>query len=421
MPLNELVKEYSLQTVSEKTKISIGSLEKLKDREWEALREPQVIGFIRIIEKKYSIDLSELEQEARAYYKEHKGKESHNPIDIVGVAELKSESKLISGFVTLLSLAVVAYATWYYLQDHNRSSGTSSESNSSKKGMFAETLTNVKSLLGMESLSKATSHDGNETNGTQVVDSNSTASMQQSEEKKDKAKEQTKSETIVAPQEHKKFDLVSIDSNGSNSTVVDTNRGVASGASNNSSENFVREESINSLENVSNETDVSIQALELNNSMQSESQEDQTSDAIIVTGTNIDTSQEQSKLQESNISSSDMSEQNSSEGNDSTKSAPSKVVISEITIKPLSKRLWLGVYDLKRGKRINKFITSTLKFPVDSSYAIITGHSKLEISGDSIEAMRFPNRGRVYLLVSPEGVKSIDKMEYKQITKGRAW
>ncbi len=410
MPLNELVKEYSLRTVSDKTNISTNSLNKLKNREWEKMQEPQVIGFIRIIEREYGIDLSALKEEAKAYYKEHKAKENHNPIDIVGVAEIKSENKIISGFVTLITLAVVAYATWYYVQDHNARDVQSIESNSSSSsGMFEETLNSVKSLLGIPANGHSVSgSEQNETNDSSVVvEQNTTeAALENSGQTQTLVKEEPKQEVTEPIQEHKKFDITAVAQEEDNSTV--TNELKSSEVESNSS----NQESTTTIETESNSTLIT----QSDSSLQVNSESNTSVDEVIVSGTEINNSEERviSQAQESNIS-----ERSESELEENSTQSGGK--ISEITIKPLSSRLWLGIYNLDNNTRVNKFITNEITLPVDGNYAIITGHNKLEISGDSLEAMRFPQKGRVYLLVSKDGIKKIDKSEYKSVTKNRAW
>ncbi len=410
MPLNELVKEYSLRTVSEKTNISTNSLNKLINKEWDKMQEPQVIGFIRIIEREYGIDLSGLEEEARAYYKEHKAKESHNPIDIVGVAEVKSENKIISGFVTLITLAVVAYATWYYVQDHDAKKSQNIEGNgSSSSGMFEETLTSVKSLLGISARSDQNRpKEQNETNSSAVIgEQNGTAVVSKSSEQNESVvKEEPQQELSKPIEEHKKFDITAVTQEENSSTASD---GMSSKAESNSSiqESTVAVEAENNGTLVAQSESSSLMSSESNAS----------TEETVVSGSEINNSEESIVLQaqEGNIS------ESSESGLDENTTMQSGGKISEITIKPLSKRLWLGIYDLDKKRRVNKFITNEITLPVDGNYAIITGHNKLEISGNSFEAMRFPQKGRVYLLVSQNGIKKIDKNEYKSITKNRAW
>ena len=410
MPLNELVKEYSLRTVSEKTNISTNSLNKLINKEWDKMQEPQVIGFIKIIEREYGIDLSGLEEEARAYYKEHKAKESHNPIDIVGVAEVKSENKIISGFVTLITLAVVAYATWYYVQDHDAKKSQNIEGNgSSSSGMFEETLTSVKSLLGISARSDQNRpKEQNETNSSAVIgEQNGTAVVSKSSEQNESVvKEEPQQELSKPIEEHKKFDITAVTQEENSSTASD---GMSSKAESNSSiqESTVAVEAENNGTLVAQSESSSLMSSESNAS----------TEETVVSGSEINNSEESIVLQaqEGNIS------ESSESGLDENTTMQSGGKISEITIKPLSKRLWLGIYDLDKKRRVNKFITNEITLPVDGNYAIITGHNKLEISGNSFEAMRFPQKGRVYLLVSQNGIKKIDKNEYKSITKNRAW
>jgi len=403
MLLNELVKEYSIRTVSDKTNISENSLQKLINKEWSKMKEPQVIGFLRIIEREYGLDLKGLEEEARAYYKEHKAKENHNPIDIVGAAEVKSESKIVSGFVTFVTLAVVAYATWYYVQDYNKKSMPAVESNNSSHGMFESTLKSVKSILGFSSTgTKVLLNDTNETNNSVAVEANRTNVHQESQKQiVTTPKEQPKNEAPKAiVQEHKKFDLTTV----TNEETNDSSNELSTEENSTTQEKAfaVGEEKNRSPLEESNSTDEVV------------SQENSTLNETAESITESNISDENIIAQENNISESNKSQEESN-------SMQNVTPISEITITPLSARLWLGIYNLDTHKRVNKFITSEIKLPIDGNYAIITGHNKLEISGDSFAVMRFPQRGRVYLLVSPKGIKKIDAQEYKSVTKNRAW
>jgi cytoskeletal protein RodZ len=418
MPLNDLIKEYSLQTLSDKTNISINSLEKLQKREWDKLQKTQVVGFLKILEREYNINLDELRAEAENFYKEHTTKESNNPIDVVGVANVKSESKFVSGFITLVTLAVLAYTTWYYFAGHKIDS-QEDNNESNKSGMFDNTLESVKELIGM---------DGNtptENALAATVEANNTAKdTNNSNENSIEAEKKENTTTNTAPvapveavensaasnstAENTKFNTVAaaatseaaVDNNSQSATAVEANSNIQEETTSVSSSN----------ETVATNS-------EANNSVESETQESiketavATADKVESTDNNVS---EESPLNNSEVNNSELIK-------DPTEAETTAVKIEKIAIKPLSKRLWLGIYNLDSKKRVNKFITSEIELPVTAKLAVITGHNRLEIKTESGDTMRFKNKGRVYLLVSQEGIKEITKSEYKQFTKNRAW
>jgi len=405
MPLDNLIKEYSLRTISDKTNISVNSLKKLQNREWEKLQKPQVVGFLKILEREYNLDLSDLRAEADSYYSEHKHKDNNNPIDIVDAVNVKSESKIVSGIVTIITIAVVAYAIWYYFlgQREQLDQNTTQERST---GMFEETLSGVKNILGLQS-SNTQSLQNSEANTTSASSSKerSKAQLEQNvsaKESKSQAAvttttEQSEPATPTTPTQEsaqsRKFNTVVEEAN---STTVVTN---------------TTTEKNSTLQN-----DVSVEA---NNTQELNSSAALNSDDNSSTQ---ESASEDTQSVDTNLSQSAVAETNSSELiSDPQEDNTTAVTISSVTIKPLAKRLWLGVYDLESKKRVNKFITSSMELPVNSKLAIITGHNKLEITPDSGSSMRFSHKGRVYLLVSQEGIKQISKREYKQITKNRAW
>ena len=157
--------EYSLQTIQEKTNITIENLEKLSQKDWSHFKKPQLNGLISIIEREFNVDLSDLKDEANAYFKEHQDKEPECPIDLVDAATVGgSGSKILSNLITIVSLCAVGYAGWYYFvdkQQNNRidANGTIYQSDS---GMFADTINSAKKILGISS-------DSNGSKNSEVV------------------------------------------------------------------------------------------------------------------------------------------------------------------------------------------------------------------------------------------------------------
>jgi len=60
MNANELFEKYSIEEINKRTKISPISLRYIKNREFEKIQRVKFMGFIKILEKEFGADLSEL-------------------------------------------------------------------------------------------------------------------------------------------------------------------------------------------------------------------------------------------------------------------------------------------------------------------------------------------------------------------------
>jgi len=67
MNVYEFFEQHSIEEINKKTKISPISLRFIKNKEFEKLPRVKFIGFIRLIEKEYKVDLSELIEEYNEY------------------------------------------------------------------------------------------------------------------------------------------------------------------------------------------------------------------------------------------------------------------------------------------------------------------------------------------------------------------
>ena len=409
MPLNNLVKEYSLQTVSDKTKISTRRLKNLQNKEWDKLQEPQVNGFLQIIEREYNIDLSDLKEEVKSYYKEHKVKVNHNPIDIIGVAEAKSGSKIVSSIVTLVTLAVLAYATWYYWERYNKEQSEVNETNSSV-GMVNATLSGVKTVL-QDQKSNLIANENNETNSSNSTQKNSTVIEDNSTQQSNVDNNLSQQSTVKANQTHKKFDLTtttntqesSSDKNSTNEVLTSQEKSAVK------DENNSRIDTILNTKSERNDTNSS----NLINNNKSLASAKDTLDANITKDLSVE-----SNIAEENI----IKEQPVVQEESKPKAEPkSSKEISKITIDPHGKLLWLGIFNINNGKREVKVISKPLEFMIKGNFAIVTGHNKFTVSNKTMPEMKFKKHGHVYLLVSKDGVKQIDQTEYKKVTKNKAW
>ena len=378
--------EYSLETISQKTNITIENLQKLANKEWDKFKRPHALGLISIIEREFKVDLSDLKEEALEYYNSHQSKDVERPIDLVDAATISGGgSRWVNNLITVITLCALGYAGWYYFVDHNDNNIT--EQNSSHtKGMFENTIDKAKELLGSKK--------------SEVNSSINSAAKIKTDKIVQKPKEELKpSKEEFAPKVQKeepkqKFNIVI---NENNSSTAEDKKDVP------------KEENKTaavSEQNITNET----KAKEENTT--------QPKQVFSLTDTNKSQDAEENATKEQLVieyNSSQMQDTNSSENNQTVAN------IAEATIKLKSKRLWLGIYNLNSGKRVSKTLRKPYKLNIGSDkYAIVTGHNAFEIVTNN-GVKTFAKKGKVYFIISAEGIEQIDKKEYRKLTKRRAW
>jgi hypothetical protein len=115
MQLNEILEENTIKSISQKTKISEDNLENLLAANFDPLKKIKVLGFISILEREYNVDLSQLKEEALAYYSQEK-EDNSITVGLPMNDEKKGKSKLF----LLLILALLAYASWYFFTQFDK-------------------------------------------------------------------------------------------------------------------------------------------------------------------------------------------------------------------------------------------------------------------------------------------------------------
>jgi hypothetical protein len=115
MQLSEILEENTIKSISQKTKIPEDNLENLLAANFDALKKVKALGFISILEREYHADLSQLKEEALAFYSQ--GKEDHS---ITVGSPIMEEKKGKSKLFLLLVLALLAYASWYFFTQFDK-------------------------------------------------------------------------------------------------------------------------------------------------------------------------------------------------------------------------------------------------------------------------------------------------------------
>jgi hypothetical protein len=116
MKLNDILEENSIKAISTKTKISEDNLENLLNKNFDAIKKIKTLGFISIIEREYNADLTPIKEEAKEYYEN-----MHEDQRVtLGLPIIEEEKKGKSKFFILVVLALLGYASWYFLTQFDK-------------------------------------------------------------------------------------------------------------------------------------------------------------------------------------------------------------------------------------------------------------------------------------------------------------
>jgi len=419
MPLNSLIESYSINTISQKTNISIEVIDRLLNKDWESMQRAKVNGFLSIIEREFSVDLSKLKEESNNYYATHTTTKSSRTIDLIDGQSASSGGKVISTLVTLASVTLVLYAGWFYFIK-DKSSLITKDNNSS--GLFDNTIDAAKKLVGID-----------EKNSTIVNISTTDSNISSNKELNKSSKQST---TIaVANSTEKKSNSANIDNNSSNKKfdITTTSSSVESQSTNTTEANTATETIASSEQNISlqdsnssNTTNQTVTIIEDTNNNITKSIKDEV-DALIAEGNITD-----SNSSENNKSIEATEENITKEENltSSTNQTETDVVesINSITLTSKAKSIWIGLYNIDKNKRVVKTPKRGRSYTYNANgnkIAIVTGHSRFTITTDSGLTKSFIKKGvvshKTYLLIDNGEIKELTRSEYKKVTKRKAW
>jgi len=161
MQLDEMLTKYSAKEIGKKTKISEENIELLLSEDFGSLAKAKALGFISIIEREYSIDMSEVKKSALEYYTTH----NHEDDSIVLNNPLAEEQNKRSKWVIFLLLGLLALATWYFFtqfdkkmlnsmisfsENETKNIFTDNTQNSEKKETIENNITTIKTSPTMQ-------------------------------------------------------------------------------------------------------------------------------------------------------------------------------------------------------------------------------------------------------------------------------
>jgi len=102
MSAKEFFHKYSLEEINIKTKISPITLKQIKNKNFEKIPRVKFIGFVRIMEKEFNVDLSDLIEEYNEFYNQNRPEEEYKPKKSNNLSLILIALCLVGGGVYLL-------------------------------------------------------------------------------------------------------------------------------------------------------------------------------------------------------------------------------------------------------------------------------------------------------------------------------
>ena len=109
MKLKELIEIEGLESISEKTNISIYNLNSLANRDFKELNRVKALGFIQILKREYDIDISDLESDVRDYFEDKNSINNDEEPILVSPNKLKPKKSLSKWIILLFVIAGLLY------------------------------------------------------------------------------------------------------------------------------------------------------------------------------------------------------------------------------------------------------------------------------------------------------------------------
>jgi len=109
----EKLQELGIQRIQEDTHISRQHIESILQERFESIHKVQFLGFISILEREYSLDLSDLKSNALAFYKDQK----MNAVDTDGIFIVAAKGKTFT-FVYLFIIGIIFFAGVFFTMNY---------------------------------------------------------------------------------------------------------------------------------------------------------------------------------------------------------------------------------------------------------------------------------------------------------------
>lgn len=117
----DIINSYGINSVSTKTNISIDSLKKFVEGNYEGFTKIKTIGFVTILEREYDIDLTELKNSIREEYHTNKSLLEYQTLLCEPIENDSSNSSSSSLFSWIIIFSLI-YGAWYIYENYYKKS-----------------------------------------------------------------------------------------------------------------------------------------------------------------------------------------------------------------------------------------------------------------------------------------------------------
>jgi cytoskeletal protein RodZ len=222
--IKEIIDEYGVRSVSIKTNIPTDTLERLESGDYSSFTKIQILGFAKIFERDYDIDLSEFKNDIRQHFTKH-AQNSDKPL-LSNASENSSEGVFFK-FLSYILIAGMLYGAWYIYQNYYKKDATVTtqtnneyfdiERNKSTLDTKKESIYSIKVLEDKPQIKKKT---------TPKLEDNSTT--------KPEINTTTPLDKPIVENNNSTLDLAKDDTNTTDSTDLNTTEVLSSSESNDS-------------------------------------------------------------------------------------------------------------------------------------------------------------------------------------------
>ena len=381
MQLNEIIEENSIATISKRTRLSVENIEKLVHRDFSDMKRVKALGFISILEREFSIELSTLKEECAEYFSSY----PDEAFDAKLVVTVPESGEYMGGktskLLMLLILFAVGYGAWYFFA--NKGEGQDTNTTASSTSFIGSIVNQAQEWLGNSS-----------TLDTDNVPVSTEGVWAQSDTEK----------------------------NTTQSTSQEAQANTASSQDQNSDEtnDSAAEEQI--IRDVKEEQkEIIAQEREPNNTDKDLSNDTTADESLavevpsMVNETNADeiVSIAKKPAQQSNVVSKPKPRKEKKVAKDS-------IGMGIVTLHP-TKKVWVGYTDLSTMKRAAKVIEEDIDFDTSAgSWILVAGHNAINFVVKG-KATTPEKRGKNYFLIKDGKVKDISQEEFQKLNKSTVW
>ncbi len=169
------LKEIGIEKISVNTHITEPNIEAILNREFEKLNPTKAIGFVKILEREYGVDLSEWKKEFKAYREQIKKEQEKIFVAVSDEEEEREAGGKLLLIIGIVALIIIAYGTYMFLNSHSsQNTPKVPKSNISKENELKPEIENEELKISSNSKPNNTLQEINKTESVEINETNET-------------------------------------------------------------------------------------------------------------------------------------------------------------------------------------------------------------------------------------------------------